>query len=416
MNGDSIIRDFRLAPEGDQKIEWVAQHAPVLNRLQARYLNDGTLKGLTIAVVIHLEAKTAYLALLLQQAGARVVASGSNPMSTQDSVAAALVRRGVRVHAVHGCGEAAFNEHLLRTLDCEPDIILDDGAELVSRLYKHRPALVAKVKGASEETTSGVQKLQAMEAEGLLAFPVIAANNARCKHLFDNRYGTGQSSLGAVMSATNLLVAGKEAVVVGYGWVGRGVARYLDGAGAHVIVCEVDAVKALEAVADGYTVLPMQEAARVGDLFVTTTGSIHVLRGEHFAVMKNGALLANAGHYAHEIDVTALAGLARSVREARRNITEYELADGRRIHLIARGELANIAAADGHPVEIMDLSFSVQALSAYHLAKHHQTLARGVHPLPDHIDYEIAQAKLESDGITIDRMTAEQARYLKSWH
>ncbi|MBI1748677.1 MAG: adenosylhomocysteinase [Acidobacteria bacterium] len=415
MSHNSIIKDISLAPEGEQKIAWVAQHAPVLNRLQGKYLKDGTFKGLKVAVVIHLEAKTAYLALLLQEAGAQVTVSGSNPMSTQDAVAAALVMRGVRVHAVHGCDQAAFHEHLLRTLDTIPDLILDDGAELVSRLYQHRPDLVSHVKGASEETTSGILKLKAMEAEGLLAFPVIAANNARCKHLFDNRYGTGQSVLGAVMSVTNLLIAGKAVVVAGYGWVGRGVARYLAGAGAHVIVCETDAVKALEAVVDGYTVLPMAAAARRGDLFVTTTGSIHVLRSEHFAVMKDGALLANAGHYAHEIDVAALTAMAKRVREARWKITEYELGDGRRIHLIAGGELANIAAADGHPVEIMDLSFSVQALAAYHLAKYQGRLPIGVQPLPNHIDDEIAQAKLESAGIGFDTMTPEQEQYLKSW-
>jgi adenosylhomocysteinase len=411
----STIRDINLAPEGEQKIDWVAQHAPVLNRLKEKYLKDGSLKGLNVAVVIHLEAKTAYLALLLKEAGANVTVSGSNPMSTQDAVCAALVKRGVRVHAIHGCSEQEFDEHLLCTLDSEPDIIVDDGAELVTRLYKYKPQLASKVKGASEETTSGVLKLKAMQEQGILTFPAIAANNARCKHLFDNRYGTGQSALGAVIATTNLLVAGKNGVVIGYGWVGRGVARYLDGLGANVIVCEVDAVKALEAVADGYAVLPMDEAAKVGDLFITTTGSIGVIRQEHFQVMKDGALLANAGHYAHEIDVNALRSMAVTELEARKNITEYQLPDGRRIHLLAQGELVNIAAGDGHPVEIMDLTFAVQALSAHYLANHYQKLPKGVHPLPDHIDYEIARAGLESYGVRIDTPTPEQIEYLKKF-
>lgn len=415
MPAASTIRDLSLAPEGERKIEWVAIHSHTLNALKRSRLDDGSLRGRRIALAIHLEAKTAYLAWLFQEAGAEVTVTGSNPFSTQDDVAAALVKRGLRVHALHGVDAATFDRHLLQTLDSRPEFIVDDGAELVARLHQHRPQLLPGVRGASEETTSGIIRLQAMQREGALKIPVIAANDARCKQLFDNRYGTGQSTLTAVMSATNLLIAGKTTVVAGYGWTGRGLAFYARGFGARVIVVEVDPVKALEALADGFAVMSLAEAAPLGDLFLTATGSIGVLRREHFERMKDGALLANAGNYAHEIDVPALRQLAREQREVRRHVTEYVLRDGRRLHLLAQGALVNIVASDGHPVEIMDLSFSVQALAVHYLAQHADELKPGVVPLPDEIDFAIARTRLELLGVQLEKPTAEQQAYQQSW-
>lgn len=415
MPAASTIRDLSLAPEGERKIEWVAIHSHTLNALKRSRLDDGSLRGRRIALAIHLEAKTAYLAWLFQEAGAEVTVTGSNPFSTQDDVAAALVKRGLRVHALHGVDAATFDRHLLQTLDSRPEFIVDDGAELVTRLHQHRPQLLPGVRGASEETTSGIIRLQAMQRESALKIPVIAANNARCKQLFDNRYGTGQSTLTAVMSATNLLIAGKTTVVAGYGWTGRGLAFYARGFGARVTVVEVDPVKALEALADGFAVMSLAEAAPLGDLFLTATGSIGVLRREHFQRMKDGALLANAGNYAHEIDVPALRQLAREQREVRRHVTEYVLRDGRRLHLLAQGALVNIVASDGHPIEIMDLSFSVQALAVHYLAQHADELKPGVVPLPDEIDVAIARTRLELLGVQLEKPTTEQEAYQQSW-
>jgi adenosylhomocysteinase len=404
-----------LAPEGERKIEWVAQHAHTLNAFARRRLGDGALEGRRIAIAVHLEAKTAYLAWLFREAGAEVAVTGSNPFSTQDDVAAALVSRGLTVHAIHGASPETFDEHLLSTLDFAPDLIVDDGAELVTRLHQHRRDLLPGVRGASEETTSGVIRLKAMEAEGALEIPVIAANDARCKHMFDNIYGTGQSTLTAILSATNLLLAGKTVVVAGYGQVGRGLALYCRGFGARVLVVEVDAVKALDAASSGFDVQTMAEAAPQGDVFLTGTGSIGVLRREHFELMKDGALLANAGNYAHEIDVAALSRLAVEERDVRRHVTEYVLPDGRRIHVLVQGALVNIAASDGHPVEIMDLSFSVQALAVHLLARHAGELAPGVHRLPADIDEEIARARLELLGMRLEETTTEQREYARSW-
>ena len=415
MPSASTIRDLSLAPEGERKIEWVAQHAHTMNAFARKRLADGALRGRRIAIAVHLEAKTAYLAWLFREAGAEVAVTGSNPFSTQDDVAAALVARGLTVHAIHAAPPETFDEHLLSTLDFAPDLIVDDGAELVTRLHQHRRDLLPGVRGASEETTSGVIRLKAMEAEGALEIPVIAANDARCKHLFDNVYGTGQSTLTAILSSTNLLLAGKTVVVAGYGQVGRGLALYCRGFGARVLVVEVDAVKALDAASNGFEVRTMAEAAPLGDVFVTGTGSIGVLRLEHFELMKDGALLANAGNYAHEIDVAALSRHAREEREVRRHVTEYVLSDGRRIHVLVQGALVNIAASDGHPVEIMDLSFSVQALSVHFLARHAGELAPGVHRLPADIDEEIARARLELLGMRLEEPTTEQREYARSW-
>jgi adenosylhomocysteinase len=415
MIRDSIIKDPSLAPEGHRKIEWVAQHAPVLRTIAERRLSDGSLRGRRVAMTIHLEAKTAYLAILLREAGAEVTVSGSNPLSTQDAVCAALAERGVRVFATHDPSPEEFEGYLMRTIEAGPEIIIDDGAELVSRMVLHRPDLLQNVAGASEETTTGVIKLRAMDEEGVLPFPVLAANDARMKHLFDNRYGTGHSSIASIVSNTNLFLSGKVVVVMGFGWVGRGLARYADGMGARVVVCEPDPVKLIEAHAEGYEVMNSLRAAEVGDVFVTGTGNLKVLRAEHFERMKDGAILANAGHYDHEFDLAALSEMAVAEREARANITEYELPDGRRLHVLARGRLVNIAAADGHPVEIMDLTFAVQALAAHHLANHAAEMRPGLQPIPQEIDELVARTKLYTMGVEPERLTGEQLAYLRSW-
>jgi adenosylhomocysteinase len=415
MIEESIVKDPALAPEGHRKIDWVAQHAPVLNAIFEERLSDGSLQGCRVAMTIHLEAKTAYLAILLSEAGADVTVSGSNPLSTQDDVCAALAERGVRVFATHDPSEEDFEGFLLRTIETGPQIVVDDGAELVSRLILHRPDLLEGVIGASEETTTGILKLKAMDAEKALTFPVLAANDARMKHLFDNRYGTGHSSIVSVLSNTNLFLSGKTVVVMGYGWVGRGLAKYARGMGARVIVCEPDPIKLLEAYAEGYEAMHSLQAAGIGDVFITGTGNLKVLRSEHFARMKDGVLLANAGHYDHEFDLAALAEEAIGVREVRRNVTEYEMEDGRRFHVLARGRLVNIAAADGHPVEIMDLTFAVQALAAHHLANHASEMTPGLHTIPDEIDEYVARTKLATLGVEPEQLTEEQIEYLSSW-
>ena len=415
MIEESIVKDPALAPEGRRKIDWVAQHAPVLNAIFEERLSDGSLNGRKIAMTIHLEAKTAYLAILLSEAGAEVTVSGSNPLSTQDDVCAALAERGVRVFATHDPSEDEFEEFLLRTIETGPEIIIDDGAELVSRMILHRPDLLEGVIGASEETTTGILKLRAMDTEQALTFPVLAANDARMKHLFDNRYGTGHSSIVSLLSNTNLFLSGKTVVVMGFGWVGRGLAKYAKGMGARVVVCEPEPVKLLEAYAEGYEAMNSLAAAEIGDVFITGTGNLKVLGSEHFARMKDGVLLANAGHYDHEFDLAALAREAVAVREARRNVTEYEMEDGRRFHVIARGRLVNIAAADGHPVEIMDLTFAVQALAAHLLANHASEMTPGLHTIPDEIDEYVARTKLATLGVEPEELTEEQIEYLTSW-
>jgi adenosylhomocysteinase len=411
----SIVRDPSLAPEGRRKIDWVAQHAPVLNAIFEERLSDGSLEGRKIAMTIHLEAKTAYLAILLSEAGADVTVSGSNPLSTQDDVCAALAEREVRVFATHDPSEEEFEGFLLRTIETGPEIVIDDGAELVSRMILYRPDLLEGVIGASEETTTGILKLKAMDAEKALTFPVLAANDARMKHLFDNRYGTGHSSIVSLLSNTNLFLSGKTVVVMGFGWVGRGLAKYAKGMGARVVICEPEPVKLLEAYAEGYEAMNSLAAAEIGEIFITGTGNLKVLRSEHFARMKDGVLLANAGHYDHEFDLAALAEEAAAVREVRRNVTEYEMEDGRRFHVLARGRLVNIAAADGHPVEIMDLTFAVQALAAHHLANHASEMTPGLHTIPDEIDEYVARTKLATLGVEPEQLTEEQIEYLTSW-
>ena len=415
MIRESVIKDPALAPEGHRKIDWVAQYSPVLNVISKSKLADETLQGRKIAMTIHLEAKTAYLALLLAGAGADVTVAGSNPLSTQDDVCAALVERGVRVFATHDPAEEEFERYLHQTLETGPELIIDDGAELVGRLIDHHPKLVSNVMGASEETTTGILKLKAMVEEGVLPFPVLAANDARMKHLFDNRYGTGHSSLIALLANTNLFISGKAVVVMGYSWVGRGLAKYADGLGARVIVCEPDPVKLLEAYAEGYEVMNSMQAAETGDVFLTGTGNLKVLSRAHFERMRDGVLLANAGHYDHEFDLAALREMAVALREVRNNVTEYELPDGRRLHVLAHGRLVNIAAGDGHPVEIMDLTFAVQALATHHLAKNAANMPPGLHTVPGEIDDLIARTKLASLGVEPEQLTEEQIAYQRSW-
>ena len=411
----STIADSSLADEGERRIQWVEQHSPVLNVLRQHDLADGSLAGLNIALAIHLEAKTAYLALVLAEAGARVTVGGSNPYTTRDDVCAALVRRGLTVHAVQDAPRDEWERQLERVLDSEPDVIIDDGAELVSRLVTRKPHLISKVRASSEETTTGVLKLRSMQRENLLPWPAIAANDAACKHLFDNRYGTGQTAVAAVLKATNTWAGGKVVVSAGYGWCGKGVAKYADGMGARIVVTEIDEIKALEAFADGYDVLSMDDAAPMGDIFITCTGGIDSIRREHFEHMKDGAVIANAGHYEHEINLGDLRAMSDEVVNVRPHVQEYRLTDGRRIHIIGGGELVNIAVGDGHPVEIMDLSFAVQALSAHYLANHFEELSRGVHTLPEEIDRRIARIKLETLGATLDHLTEPQRRYFESW-
>jgi adenosylhomocysteinase len=396
----SRIADPSLAQAGEQRIAWVARHSPVLNGLARARLADGALRGVRVAVVVHLEAKTAYLASLLAEAGAEVVAAGSNPGTTQDAVAAALVARGIEVHATHGASPDEFERDLLAAADAEPDVVVDDGAELTSRILDHRPAVAARLRGVTEETTTGVARLRALEAAGRLSFPAVAANDAACKHLYDNRYGTGQTTVEAILRLTNLLAAGKVFCVVGYGWVGRGVARYAAGNGARVTVVEIDPVKALEAYMDGHRVAGM-EALADADVVVTATGGVGVLGREELAQLKDGAVLANTGHDDREIDVAALG----PGEEVRPGVTRHELAGGRAVYLLVQGRLVNIAGADGHPVEIMDLSFSVQALAAHLLAS--TQLPPGVQPFPAELDREIARTKLESLGITLPASTPD---------
>ena len=414
MNSKSIIKDPGLAPEGRKKIDWVAGRSPVLNTVRDRYLGSGGVEGLNVGMVLPLEAKTAYLAAVLAGAGADVALAAPAPFFVQDDVAAALAERGVTVYASSGSPPEEAELEFRRILDREPEVVIDDRAGLISLLHAGRPDLLPNIRGASEQTTSGVTKLKAMEAAGELEVPVIAANDARSKYLFDNRYGTGQSVLTAVMQNTNLMMGGKRVVVLGYGWCGKGVARYAAGLGARVTVCEVDPVKGLEAYADGFDVLPALEAAEVGEIFVTATGGRSVLTQAHFGRMRDGAVLANAGAWEVEINVEALTEAAGEVREVRRNVEEFVL-EGRRLYLIGHGMVANLSAGDGHPVEIMDLSFAIQALCVHYLAGNHEGMSPGVHILPKEIDDEVARAKLEAVGMGVDDLTAEQEEFLKSW-
>ena len=408
----SIIRDAKLAPQGHDKINWVIEHMPVLNSLNKEFLKTKPLAGINMVVTVHLEAKTAYLCMVLKNAGANVVVTGSNPLSTQDDVAAALAEHGVGVFAWYNTTQEEYDQFLHHALDTKPHIIIDDGGDLVSLLHGERADLAANVMGGSEETTTGVLRLRALAEQGRLKFPMISVNDADCKHLFDNRYGTGQSVWDGIMRTTNLSIAGKTAVVAGYGWCGKGVAMRARGLGAHVVVTEINPIKAAEAVFDGYQVLPMAKAAAVGEIFVTVTGCNDVIRREHLEVMKPGAIMANAGHFDVEINKVDLLALSSSTRTVRKNIEEFVMADGRKLYLLAEGRLVNLAAGDGHPTEIMDLSFAMQALAALHILNNHKNMTNDVHNLPYELDLQVAHLKLAAMGIEIDALTSCQTDYL----
>lgn len=411
----SIIKDITLAPSGHLKIDWVKQHMPVLNRIRERFEREQPFKGLRVAISLHLEAKTAYLAKVIKAGGAEVVITGSNPLSTQDDICAALVEDGIQVFARYNPTPEEYKEHLIKTLETKPHLLIDDGGDLVSILHAERPDLLTNIRGGAEETTTGILRLKALAKAGELKFPMIAVNDALCKHLFDNRYGTGQSVWDAINHTTNLVVAGKTVVVAGYGWCGRGVAMRAKGLGAKVIVTEFDPVKAIEAYMDGFEVMEMKEAARLGDYFVTVTGNKDCIHKEHYEVMKDGAILANAGHFDVEINKVDLEEMATSKRVVRQNIEEYTLADGRKLYLLAEGRLVNLAAGNGHPAEIMDMTFALQAASLEYANKHYQELEPKVIPVPEEIDQLVATYKLEALGITIDKLTQEQREYLESW-
>lgn len=412
---NSIVRDRSLAPEGKLKIDWVQAHMPVLNRIREQFERDQPFKGLRVAISLHLEAKTAYLAKVVQAGGAEVVITGSNPLSTQDDVCAALVEDGITVFAKYNPDPAEYKDLMVKTLETKPDLIIDDGGDLVGILHAERQDLLATVRGGAEETTTGILRLKAMEKDGSLKFPMVAVNDAYCKYLFDNRYGTGQSVWDGINRTTNLVVAGKTVVVNGYGWCGKGVAMRAKGLGANVVVTEVDAIRAVEAYMDGFAVMSMEEAAKVGEFFVTVTGNKDVIRGEHIANMKDGAILSNAGHFDVEVNLVELAAMSVSKRVVRRNIEEYQLKDGRRIYVLAEGRLVNLAAGDGHPAEIMDMTFALQALALRYVNENYEKIGSQVVNVPYELDEQVARTKLESLGITIDTLSAEQKAYLESW-
>ncbi|MHB1418114.1 MAG: adenosylhomocysteinase [Bacillota bacterium] len=410
-----MIRDISLAPQGQKKIDWVKGRMPVLGYLEKEFTRSRPFHGLRMAVCLHLEAKTAYLIQVLQAGGAVISAAASNPLSTQDDVVAAMVERGINVFAWYGATSDEYHLHLNRSLDVQPELVIDDGADLITLLHSTRQSLASKVIGGCEETTTGVNRLRAMEKEGKLSFPMVAVNDAQSKYLFDNRYGTGQSVWDGIMRTTNLLVAGKNVVVVGYGWCGRGVAMRAAGLGAQVIVCEVDPVRANEAVMDGYRVMRLLDAAPIGDYFITVTGNQGVIRKEHYQAMRDGAILANAGHFDVEISKPDLEELTVSRREARQNIEEYCFKDGRKVYLLAQGRLVNLAAGDGHPAEIMDMSFALQALAAKYLLDNRGKLQSKVISVPGELDREVSRMRLEALGIFLDTLSSGQQKYLNSW-
>ncbi len=411
------IRDAALAPGGRERIDWAAGEMPVLRQIRERFDKERPLNGITIAACLHVTTETANLMETLAAGGAEVLLAASNPLSTQDDVAAALTEQsGVETFAIKGEDNDTYYKHINAVLDLRPMITMDDGADLVSVLHTRRADQLPEVLGGTEETTTGVIRLRAMAADGALAYPIVSVNDADTKHLFDNRFGTGQSTMDAIMRSTNRLIAGKTFVVAGYGMCGRGVAARARGMGAHVIVTEVDPTSALEAVMEGYRVMPIRDAARVGDLFVTVTGDTGVIRREHFELMKDGAILANSGHFDVEIDKSALRELATGgVRRLREFVDEYTLADGRRINLLGEGRLVNLAAAEGHPAAVMDMSFADQALAVEWMVKNHATLEKKVYPVPVEIDREVARLKLRAMNVEIDQLTAEQDEYLHSW-
>ena len=410
------VKDLALAAEGVARVEWADRQMPVLAAIRERFEAEQPLAGYRVAACLHVTSETANLMRALKAGGADVVLCASNPLSTQDDVAAALVEEyDVSVFAIKGEDNDTYYRHIEAAVDHKPQLTMDDGADVIAELHSHRREQLGDILGGTEETTTGVIRLRALERDGALGFPVIAVNDANTKHLFDNRYGTGQSTIDGIVRATNLLLAGRTFVVAGYGWCGRGVAMRAKGMGSHVVVTEVDPQRALEAAMDGYQVLPMARAAEVGDVFVTATGDKSVIRREHMERMKDGAILANTGHFNVEIELSSLRSLAVETRRAREFVEEFRLDDGRRLYLIADGRLVNLSSAEGHPAQVMDMSFANQALSAEYIVSNAASLERKVYPVPQEIDSEIARLKLETMGIEIDELTEEQARYLDSW-
>ena len=410
------IKDVKLAADGQNLIDWAEREMPVLRLIRERFAKEQPLKGHKLAACLHVTSETANLMLTLKAGGADVALCASNPLSTNDAVAAALASsHGIKTYAIRGEDNDTYYQHIEAALDHHPAMTMDDGADLVSVLHKKREAQLGEVIGGTEETTTGVVRLRAMAERGVLRYPIIAVNEADTKHMFDNRYGTGQSTIDGIIRATNVLLAGKKFVIAGYGWVGRGLASRAKGHGADVIVTEIDAVKALEAVMDGFRVMTMEDAASQGDIFVTVTGDVNVLDRHHFALMKDGVILANSGHFNSEINLKALDDLATGVRQVRPSVQEYKLGDGRRLHVLAEGRLINLAAAEGHPAAVMDMSFANQALCAEYMARNAGKLEPRVYDVPDDIDAEVARLKLRSMGVAIDTLTDEQKRYLTSW-
>ena len=410
------VKDLKLATEGQDLIDWAAREMPVLTLIRKRFLTDQPLKGLKLGACLHVTSETANLMLTLKAGGADVALCASNPLSTNDAVAAALAaQHGIKTYAIRGEDNDTYYQHIEACLDHHPQLTMDDGADLVSVLHKSRQNQLAEVIGGTEETTTGVIRLRAMAERGVLRYPIVAVNEADTKHMFDNRYGTGQSTLDGIIRSTNVLLAGKTFVIAGYGWVGRGLASRAKGHGSDVVITEVDSVKALEAAMDGFRVLKMDEAAKVGDIFVTVTGDVNVLDRKHFDAMKDGAILANSGHFNSEINLKALDEMATGVRQVRPSVQEYKLRDGRRLHVLGEGRLINLAGAEGHPAAVMDMSFANQALCAEYVAANAGTLEKRVYDVPDEIDKEVARLKLNAMGIAIDTLTEEQQRYLSSW-
>ena len=411
----SIVKDMSLAPSGHQKIRWVRDFMPALSGIEERFRREKPFAGLTIAVSVHLEAKTANLGLVLREGGADVHLTGCNPLSTQDDVAAAMADLGVDTYGVYGVDMAGYENLLVETLKCRPHLIVDDGGDLISLLGDRCNQYGERLIGGCEETTTGIHRLYARQRAGILPCPMMAVNDAKAKHYHDNQYGTGQSTMDAIMHTTNLMVAGKTVVVAGYGWCGKGIAMRAKGMGANVIVCEVDPFKALEATMENFRVMPMDQAARLGDLFITATGCKDIIVKRHFQVMKDNALLCNSGHFDCEVDVAALGEMAAERFDRRANIRGYRLPDGRTLNVLAEGRLVNLAAGNGHPAEIMDMSFAVQALSLEWLAKHRGELEKKVYNVPDEIDDQIGRVKLAAMGLAIDELTQEQRDYLAGW-
>jgi len=410
------VKDLALAEQGKRRIEWANQHMPVLQLIRKRFIKEQPLKGIRMSACLHVTSETANLAITLRDGGAELVLCGSNPLSTQDDVAASLIRDyNIPTYAIKGEDNDTYYAHIKAAIEHKPQITMDDGADLVTQLLTKHADQVKDVIGGTEETTTGVIRLRAMSKDGTLKYPVIAVNDALTKHFFDNRYGTGQSTLDGVIRATNLLLAGLKLVVAGYGWCGRGVAMRAKGLGADVIVTEINPTKAIEAVMDGFRVMPMNDAAKVGDVFVTVTGNKSVLAHEHFERMKDGAVISNSGHFNVEIDIPALEKLSSGRKIARPFVEEFTMKDGRRIYLLGEGRLINLAAAEGHPASVMDMSFANQALSAEYIIKHAKELKNQVYAVPEHLDQQIAKLKLESMGVTIDKLTPDQEHYLASW-